>query len=126
MKTFLTNQQLTKLTKGEQNKITRETEKLLSIRALRTISEKIELDVDGDNQQKLIYPIIKLSKNFRNITPLVGLTYSQSAFLNEGINEFWNQQKAHRASISFRLPFEWQLSKRRNGPFQRQLPRPLA
>lgn len=110
-------QQNTNLTKGEQNKIARETEKLLAIKAIRGISEKIEQFIDSEDQQKLIYPIIKASKNFRNVTPFIALEYSQSAFLNEGISDFWNRQQAHRASVSFRLPFEWQVNKRKSGAF---------
>lgn len=110
-------QKNTSLTKGEQNKIARETEKLLAIKAIRSISERIEQNIDSEDQQKLIYPIIKASKNFRNVTPFIALEYSQSAFLNKGISEFWNTQQAHRASISFRLPVEWQLSKRKSGAF---------
>ena len=117
LRAFLAQQTYTKLTKGEQNKIARETVKLLKVRALRTISESIEKDLNDESQQKLIYPIIKASKNFRNITPFLAFEYSQSAFLNEGISEYWNQQTANRASISFRLPFEWQLSKRKTGSY---------
>ncbi len=117
LRAFLAQQTYTKLTKGEQNKIARETVRLLKVRALRTISEKIEQDLDDESQQKLIYPIIKASSNFRNITPFLAFEYSQSAFLNEGINEYWHQQKANRASISFRLPFEWQLNKRNTGSY---------
>jgi len=117
LRTFLAQQTYTKLTKGQQNKIARETVQLLKVKALRTISEKLEKDLDDESQQKLIYPIIKTSPNFKNITPFLAFEYSQSAFLNEGINEYWNQQKAHRASISFRLPFEWQLNKRNTGAY---------
>ncbi len=117
LRAFLAQQTYTKLTKGQQNKIARETVRLLKVRALRTISERIEKDLDDESQQKLIYPIIKASKNFRNITPFLAFEYSQSAFLNKGINEFWHQQKANRASISFRLPFEWQLNKRNTGAY---------
>ena len=115
LKSFLAQQTFTSLTKGEQNKIARETEKLLTIRAIRTISKKIEAEIDNEDQQLLVYPIVKASDNFRNITPFIALEYSQSAFLNPGINEFWNSSSINRASISFRLPFEWQLNKRKNG-----------
>ena len=119
LRDFLEKQTISKLTKGEANKIARETEQLLVVKALRTISEKVEKNLESDNEddQKLIYPIIKSSDNFRSITPLLAFEYSQSAFLNEGISEFWNQQQAHRASISFRLPFEWQINKRKTGSF---------
>lgn len=117
LRDYLGKQTITKLTKGEANKIARETERLLAIRALRTISEKIEKNLDSEDQQKLIYPIIKASKNFRNTTPFLAFEYSQSAFLKEGISQYWNQQQAHRASLSFRLPFEWQFSKRKTGSF---------
>lgn len=114
LKSFLAQQQISILTKGQQNKIAKETEKLLTIRALRTISKKIEGNIDSEDQELLVYPIVKASKNFRNITPFISLAYSQSILLNKGINDYWNQTKSHRASISFRLPFEWQLSKRKN------------
>ncbi|GEM_PF-4628848 len=114
---FLNKQTTAKLTKGEANKIARETEQLLVIRALRTISKKIEQNLESENEQKLIYPIIKASDNFRSVTPLLAFEYSQSAFLKEGVSEFWNQQQAHRASLSFRLPLEWQINKRKTGSF---------
>lgn len=117
LKAYLAQQTTTELTKGEQNKIARETEKLLAVRALRTISESIENNLESEDQQKLIYPIIKASPNFRNATPFLAFEYSQSAFLDEGISTFWNTQQAHRASLSFRLPFEWQLNKRKSGAF---------
>ena len=117
LKDFLNNQTTTKLTKGEANKIARETEQLLIVKALRTISEKVEQNLESENEQKLIYPIIKASDNFRSVTPLLAFEYSQSTFLKEGVSEFWNEQQAHRASISFRLPFEWQLNKRKTGSF---------
>jgi len=117
LNSFLNQQTTTKLTKGEANKIARETEQLLVVKALRTISEKVERNLESEDEQKLIYPIIKASDNFRSITPLLAFEYSQSAFLKEGISEFWNQQQAHRASLSFRLPFEWQLNKRKTGSF---------
>lgn len=117
LKDFLEKQTTTKLTKGEANKIARETEQLLVVKALRRISENIEQKLDSEDQQKLIYPIIKSSDNFRSITPLLAFEYSQSAFLKDGVSEFWNRQQAHRASISFRLPFEWQLNKRKTGSF---------
>ncbi len=117
LKDFLNQQTTTSLTKGEANKIARETEQLLIVKALRTISEKVEQNLDSENEQKLIYPIVKASDNFRSITPLLAFEYSQSAFLKEGVSEFWNEQQAHRASLSFRLPFEWQLNKRKTGSF---------
>ena len=117
LRAFLAQQTYTSLTKGEQNKIARETVRLLKVRALRTISETVEADLDDEAQQKLIYPLIKGSKNFKNITPLLAFEYSQSAFINEGINEFWNQQRNYRASVSFRLPFEWQLGRRKTGAY---------
>jgi len=119
LRNFLAQQTVTKLTKGEANKIARETEQLLVVKALRTISEKVEKDLESDSEddQKLIYPIIKASDNFRSVTPLLAVEYSQSAFLNEGISEFWNEQQAHRFSFSFRLPFEWQINKRKTGSF---------
>jgi len=72
LRDYLTKQTVTKLTKGQANKIARETEQLLVVKALRTISEKVErsLEADNENDQKLIYPIIKASDNFRSITPL--------------------------------------------------------
>jgi len=117
LKDFLAKQTTTNLTKGEANKIARETEEFLKVKALRSISENIEQKLDSEDQQKLIYPIIKASDNFRSITPLLAFEYSQSAFLNEGVSEFWNEQQAHRASLSFRLPFEWQINKRKTGSF---------
>ena len=117
LKDFLNKQTTTSLTKGEANKIARETEQLLIIKALRTISEKVEQNLESEDEQKLIYPIIKASDNFRSVTPLLAFEYSQSAFLKEGVSLFWNQQQAHRASISFRLPFEWQINKRKTGSF---------
>lgn len=117
LKTYLNQQTTTKLTKGEANKIARETEQLLVVKALRTISEKVERNLESEEEQKLIYPIVKASDNFRSITPLLAFEYSQSAFLKEGVSEYWNEQQAHRASLSFRLPFEWQLNKRKIGSF---------
>ena len=114
---FLNQQTTTKLTKGEANKIARETAQLLVVKALRTISEKVERNLESEEEQKLIYPIVKASDNFRSITPLLAFEYSQSAFLKEGVSEYWNEQQAHRASLSFRLPFEWQLNKRKTGSF---------
>lgn len=120
LKDFLGKQTLTKLTKGEANKIARETEQLLVVKALRTISEKVEKNLESEENeedQKLIYPIIKASDNFRSITPLLALEYSQSAFLKEGVSNLWNQQQAHRVSLSFRLPLEWQINKNKTGSF---------
>ncbi|MEM6321825.1 MAG: hypothetical protein AAF960_29460 [Bacteroidota bacterium] len=117
LRDFLAKQTVSTLTKGEQNKIANETEKLLTIRAIRAISEQIEPKVDDESKQKLIYPIVKASKNFRNTTPFLAVELSRSAFLTEGINEYWNQQTAYRASMSFRLPFEWPLGKRKTGAF---------
>ena len=112
---FLENQQEITLSKTQRSKIVKETQQLLTIKALRKISEKVENTVDEEDGQMLIYPIIKASKNFKNITPFLAFEYSQSVFLNEGINAYWNKQKAHRASFSFRLPFEWQMSKKKSG-----------
>ena len=118
LKNFLSSQKDTKISKANQSKIINQTEQLLSAKALKSVSKRIEKDLEAEDQQKLIYSLIKNSKNFRNITPFLAVEYAQSlSVLGDGINNFWNQQSTNRASIGFRLPFEWQLSKRKSGSY---------
>jgi len=115
---FLSDQQELNLNRLQQNEIISLTEQLLTARALRSVSKKIEEHPNSEDQQKLIYPIIKKSKNFRRVSPRVSLSYSQSLpFLKEGINTYWHQQKNHQVDLSFRLPLEWQFMKRNSAFF---------
>lgn len=118
LKEYLSAQTVASINKSNQTKIVELTEALLSAKALRSVSEKVEKTLDSEDDQKLIYPIIKSSKNFRNVTPLLSVEFSQSlSVIGSGINNFWDKPSNSRASISFRLPFEWQLSRRKSGSY---------
>ncbi len=116
LKVFLSESDL-KISKANQTKVIKKNEQILNSKALRNISTYVEKDLYNPANQKLIYPIIKSSKNFRNITPLLSLEYAQSITKTGGLNEYWKDQSANRISLSARLPFEWQLSTRKSGSF---------
>ena len=116
LRTFLAESDLN-ISKANQTKIIKKNEELLTAKALRSVSAYVEKDLYGSANQKLIYPVVKASKNFRSITPFLSLEYAQSITKTGGLNDYWKDQSANRISLSVRLPFEWQLNARKSGSF---------
>jgi hypothetical protein len=90
-------------------------EQSLKAKTLRQISKSVEMELEEEDSQKPLLPLIKKSPNYRNISPSFSLSYSQSLpVLGKEVNQYWEHPKKYRISASIRL-IEWPFLKKKTG-----------